>query len=767
MEIAASLNNRMGNVFPSRFVGPPLDEVDVREGLTLKNIGRAVQLRKQRGVIGQMGVLTSQIAASKLRRAEEEFDTRKFLGQLRKDIYGVMADRQERILHKKIGVHVPEIVKPAVTGEVNVGEGFTLANLKRARQLRKERGLFGQMGIMGRQVLASKFRGSEEEIDTNKLFGKLRRDIYGVLAGKIEKQLENKVPKFGASPPPPPPPLSSIPLTSLPPQPSRAAPPFPAERESIPSVPPPPPHGPSSVDRIQDTIEKIESKNEKITDKFMSEIRDTRTDRTSNVLDSVLKESKHQTSLMKEAGKEGVEKELRIQTTIMERAFPHTEDKAAREKEKELTDERNFGAIEEAIITSSEDSTQDILEKLDEVGESISKAVGSGGYGGGSMLDDFYPDGGRDRRKRRKGKRRGRRLGRSRKPGLLRRAGRRLGGGRAGKFLSRIGGGRMGRAVGAASRGAGKLLGIGAGIAGIGAPALLESMPMAATTATRLAPTATKAGGVAAKTGGVLSKTAGLGGKALGKAGRLAGKLAIPLTVGMGMYDAYKGFTGAGEKYGDKEGKVDLGTKMASGASSVLKGLTLGLVDLGKLTGADQAAAESKEAEEKQEAIREASKTKFRRMMTAGAFEMMGGEENFEPTRIMKLRKTGEIQFVDGKWRTRKDIEETDEATGGSGYIPPIPESEKLRGKSVKPIPATVSPMPVETSPKGVDNVKEIIKAEKIITDRTIKEGPERVVPEVKITQLPPPREKREVKGVSRETSLLDTSIEMMRSVLS
>ena len=81
-----------------------------------------------------------------------------------------------------------------------------------------------------------------------------------------------------------------------------------------------------------------------------------------------------------------------------------------------------------------------------------------------------------------------------------------------------------------------------------------------------------KGGGAGAAAGEAKagSKMAGFLGKSAGVAGRLLGKLAVPLAVATSAYDAYQGFT-ANEDAG-------IGEKLGNAGSTVLHGLTFGLL---------------------------------------------------------------------------------------------------------------------------------------------------------------------------------------------
>lgn len=130
--------------------------------------------------------------------------------------------------------------------------------------------------------------------------------------------------------------------------------------------------------------------------------------------------------------------------------------------------------------------------------------------------------------------------------------------GKMGGLLGKIPGmGRMGGAIGGMmstvpSMASGNVLGAGAeAAAGIG-------------------------GSLLTKGGGLLAKVGGMGGLLKG-GGRLLGKAALPLALAMGAWDFKKGYSNAGEisGKGDKAGVAD---KIQAGVSSVLEGLSFGLV---------------------------------------------------------------------------------------------------------------------------------------------------------------------------------------------
>lgn len=90
-------------------------------------------------------------------------------------------------------------------------------------------------------------------------------------------------------------------------------------------------------------------------------------------------------------------------------------------------------------------------------------------------------------------------------------------------------------------------------------------------------PGANKLGGAL---GGLLGKLPGGFGKFGGMAGGAIGKLALPLLAAKGIFDFGSGFIDPNEIAGLKEGeKAGLGTRTQAGVSSLLSGLTFGLVD--------------------------------------------------------------------------------------------------------------------------------------------------------------------------------------------
>jgi hypothetical protein len=76
-----------------------------------------------------------------------------------------------------------------------------------------------------------------------------------------------------------------------------------------------------------------------------------------------------------------------------------------------------------------------------------------------------------------------------------------------------------------------------------------------------------------------LLKTFGKTGKMLGKLGRLAGKLALPLVAIMGIFDFVGGVQNAEEIVGKPQAELSNLEKAGAGLSSLLSGLTLGLID--------------------------------------------------------------------------------------------------------------------------------------------------------------------------------------------
>lgn len=88
------------------------------------------------------------------------------------------------------------------------------------------------------------------------------------------------------------------------------------------------------------------------------------------------------------------------------------------------------------------------------------------------------------------------------------------------------------------------------------------------------------AGGILGRAGGALGRGAGGLGGILGGGARLLGKIALPLAAIMSIFDFAEGFTNAAEVAGLEPGQIpDLGTKVQAGISSVLSGLTFGLLD--------------------------------------------------------------------------------------------------------------------------------------------------------------------------------------------
>ena len=106
-----------------------------------------------------------------------------------------------------------------------------------------------------------------------------------------------------------------------------------------------------------------------------------------------------------------------------------------------------------------------------------------------------------------------------------------------------------------------------------------------------------EAAGGAARGASTLSKVGGI----LGKVGKVAGKVALPVTAALGAFDAYKGWNDAQDKYGTDGKDVGFGIKAASAANETLKGLSFGLINLGKWTGADEAAQQMKDNKKKSE----------------------------------------------------------------------------------------------------------------------------------------------------------------------
>lgn len=81
----------------------------------------------------------------------------------------------------------------------------------------------------------------------------------------------------------------------------------------------------------------------------------------------------------------------------------------------------------------------------------------------------------------------------------------------------------------------------------------------------------------------IASKLSGVT-KILGPTARILGKVALPLQAAMSVGDAYSGFSNASEISGKKD--VDMGDKVGAAASSVISGLSFGLLDEKSIFGA-------------------------------------------------------------------------------------------------------------------------------------------------------------------------------------
>jgi hypothetical protein len=98
---------------------------------------------------------------------------------------------------------------------------------------------------------------------------------------------------------------------------------------------------------------------------------------------------------------------------------------------------------------------------------------------------------------------------------------------------------------------------------------------------------ASKAGGLFKGAGGALGRMGGLAGRAAGGLGafakggaRVLGKAALPLAAAMALWDLGEGFVNPEDIAGLKKGqKASLGTRAQAGVSSLLSGLSFGLVD--------------------------------------------------------------------------------------------------------------------------------------------------------------------------------------------
>ena len=84
---------------------------------------------------------------------------------------------------------------------------------------------------------------------------------------------------------------------------------------------------------------------------------------------------------------------------------------------------------------------------------------------------------------------------------------------------------------------------------------------------------------------GKLGRLGGLGG-GLKSVGRIGGKLALPLTLGLGVFDAVEGYASAGETFGETD--PQLSKKVSSSIGSVISGLTLGVLDKDTIARAAQ-----------------------------------------------------------------------------------------------------------------------------------------------------------------------------------
>jgi hypothetical protein len=144
-----------------------------------------------------------------------------------------------------------------------------------------------------------------------------------------------------------------------------------------------------------------------------------------------------------------------------------------------------------------------------------------------------------------------------------------------------------------------------AGIRGIGAAAG-AALPTAAGAAAPAAAAATGTASTLATGMSVLTKT-------LGTVAKVAGKVALPLALAKGGYDAYKGYSSAEETLGIQGRKATTGEKLSSAAGGALSGLTFGLISsetiskgIAKVTGAglgDKKPDEDKKAEDKSEQV--------------------------------------------------------------------------------------------------------------------------------------------------------------------
>lgn len=131
--------------------------------------------------------------------------------------------------------------------------------------------------------------------------------------------------------------------------------------------------------------------------------------------------------------------------------------------------------------------------------------------------------------------------------------------------------------------GLGKLGGLLGKIPGVGKVGgmlggIMTSVPSAAS-GNILGAGAEAAAGIGGKAGGLLSKAGGVGGLLKG-GGRILGKAALPLAVAMSAFEFGKGFMNADSISGKKKEDLSVGDKIQAGVSSVLEGLSFGLVSV-------------------------------------------------------------------------------------------------------------------------------------------------------------------------------------------
>jgi len=164
---------------------------------------------------------------------------------------------------------------------------------------------------------------------------------------------------------------------------------------------------------------------------------------------------------------------------------------------------------------------------------------------------------------------------------------------------------------------------------------------------TGLSKLAPKLGSLGGKVTGVAGK---VGGKAASFLGGAASKLAAPITaLAMTAYGASK----AQKEYGDVMGKMSLGEKIGVGAGKALKGMTFGLLDVEKLTGAKDTFAMIREQKERARKSEERLLSK----MSPAAQKLIGTQEGVF-TRLYPLLKSKSIFRHEGQYITAAEAAE-------------------------------------------------------------------------------------------------------------